>query len=93
MALNPDERAELERLRRDEIHHRQQQSRSQLSDEMRMCAGCGWKIRKSEAMRLGIKVCPRCAGDRIVAQSMDFNMTPEQFPNSLRNQMNRRGGG
>lgn len=77
MALSPEERRRLIEERKDAISHRTMQSARQLSDEVRMCAGCGWKITKSEAIRQGIKRCPRCNGDRIVAQSMDFNMTPD----------------
>ena len=77
MALSANEREEMSKARKAELDSRVQSSLSQLSDETRMCARCGWKIRKSEAIARGIKTCPRCGGDRIVAQSMDFNLTPD----------------
>ena len=89
MALSPKERQEAIDSRKGQIKHRTDESVRQLDDEVRTCR-CGWKITKSEAIRQGIKNCPRCGGNEMVGQSLDFNLTPD----SVRQGMNQgqRGG-
>ena len=76
MPLSQDERQRIIDDRKSTIAQRTEQSVRQLSDEVRMCR-CGFKVTKSEAIRQGLKRCPRCGGDEFCAQSLDFNMTPD----------------
>jgi RNA polymerase-binding transcription factor DksA len=65
-------------LQRAEQQRRAEENMSVLhTDEYRVCVRCGWQIKKSDAIRQGVKRCLRCGCDQCTGQSLPFDFREE----------------